>query len=149
MKGVLIGGLGLLVALAGLWWFGPARQSGAEVIATRGLHWHAALSLYVRGERQDISGDIGVGTRFAGLPTYDSGMRMTAVHTHEPDGTIHLEFPGRVLKEDTTLGTFFRVWGKDFMAFGTSVRMLVNGVENTELERYYLQDGDVIELWYE
>ena len=83
------------------------------------------------------------------MPTFDQNMRMTAMHTHESDGTIHLEFPGLVKRNDTTLGNFFRIWGKDFMSFGSSVTMMVNGKANTELDSYEMKDGDKIELRYE
>jgi len=104
----------------------------------------------VNDEKQDIPADIGIGTQYASMPTFDQSMRMTAMHTHEGDGTIHLEFSGRVTREDTTLGNFFQIWGKDMMSdFGTLTTMTVNGKENTELGEYEMKDGDKIELYYE
>lgn len=83
------------------------------------------------------------------MPTFDHNMGMTAIHTYEPDGVIHLEIAGVVTKDDIKLENFFRIWGKDFREFGSSVRMKVNGKENTELENYEMKDGDKIELRYE
>ena len=71
------------------------------------------------------------------------------MHTHDSSGVIHLEFQGVVRKDSLKLGRFFEVWGKDFMEFGSSVKMTVNGEEKTELQNYILKDGDKIELRYE
>ncbi len=155
----IIGGVAILIFMGGLWWSKSlettqleAEDTGgdaSQIISQSGLHWHTQLSIYVNGERQNIPTNIGVGTAYASKPTFDAGMRMTAIHTHEPDGTIHLEFPGQVREEDTVLGNFFRIWGKDFMEFGPIVAMMVNSKENTELEKYEMKDGDKIELRYE
>jgi hypothetical protein len=53
-----------------------------------------------------------------------------------------------VRRDDVKLGKFFKVWGKDFMEFGSSVRMAVNGEENAELQNYAMGNGDKIELHY-
>jgi hypothetical protein len=80
------------------------------------------------------------------------------IHTHETDGIIHLEFGGVVKKEDTNLGKFFEIWGKDFskdsvMGHKTGVdgaiKMKVNGIPNAEFENYLMKDGDKIEVIYE
>ncbi len=157
MKNVLIiGGIITLLIAGGIWWLSvrqPPSESvaldDAEVIATSGLHWHPQLRIYVNGEPRVIPPNIGVGIQHASMPTYDPAMRMMAIHTHEADGTIHFEFPGRVTREDTRLGNFFTIWGKDLMEFGSRVTMTVNGVENGELGAYEMKDGDVIELRYE
>ncbi|MEK7201384.1 MAG: hypothetical protein AAB737_01990, partial [Patescibacteria group bacterium] len=62
---------------------------------------------------------------------------------------IHLEFEGLVKKQDITLGKFFTLWGKDMRSLGTTVRMMVNGVENTEYESYIFKEGDRVELYYD
>ena len=116
MKNILIiGGLVVLLLVGGIWWSQSLQESDPNVISTRGIHWHPHLAIYATGEKQDIPASIGMGMQYASMPTFDPSMRMTAMHTHEPDGIIHLEFPGRVTKDDTTLGNFFRIWGKDFM----------------------------------
>jgi len=150
MKNIfIIGGLTILLFIGGVWWSKSLQSSDLNVISTQGVHWHPQLTMYVNGEKQNIPSDIGIGTQYASMPTFDSSMRMTAMHTHEPDGTIHLEFPGLVKRDDTTLGNFFRIWSKNFMEFGSSVTMTVNGKENTEYENYEMKDGDRIELRYE
>lgn len=108
-----------------------------EVLSTNGLHWHSQLAIYVKGEKIDIPSDIGLG--FTHNP----------VHTHDPNGEIHLEFSGTVRKDDTKLGVFFDVWKKDIRSFGEDLKMVVNGEENTEYENYHMQDGDTIELYYQ
>lgn len=108
-----------------------------EVVSRDGLHWHSTLKIYKGGELQAIPSDIGLGAVHK------------PVHTHETDGTIHLEFGGVVFKKDTQLGEFFKNWNKDIRSFGTLTRMTVGGVENTEYENYYMHDGDIIELYYE
>ena len=145
----IIGGLATLLLIGGVWWLNSLQESDPNIISTQGVHWHPQIEVYVKGEKQEIPANIGIGPQYASMPTFDVSMRMTAMHTHEPDGTIHLEFPARVTKEDTTLGNFFRIWGKDFMSFGSSVTMTVNGEENTKLENYEMKDGDKIELRYE
>jgi len=149
----LRGGAALLLigggAFATLNWPSQPSDPQSEILSRDGLHWHPQIEIYLKGEKQEIPANIGVGTQYASTPTYDSGMSMTAMHTHEPNGIIHFEFPGSVTKEDTKLENFFRIWGKDFMEFGSSVTMTVNGEQNTELENYHMQDGDNIELRYE
>lgn len=150
MKNILIiSGIAVLLLVGGIWWSKSPQSSDPDVIAIRGVHWHPQLTIYVNGEQQEIPANIGVGTEYTSMPTFDASMRMTAMHTHEPDGTIHLEFPGRVTREDTTLGNFFAIWGKDMMFFGPLVTMTVNGKENSELGEYEMKDGDKIEVHYE
>ncbi len=119
-----------------------------EIVSKTGLHAHPKLEILVNGEQQPIPGNIGVGPQHATLPTYDGGMKMTAMHTHEADGTIHLEFPKLVTRDDIRLKNFFTIWGKDFMSFGKTVTMTVNSEENFELGDYQMADGDQIILNY-
>jgi len=150
MKNILIiGGLAILLLAGGVWWSNSLQSSDPNIISTQGIHWHPQIEIYVKGEKQEISANIGIGPQYASTPTFDQGMRMTAMHTHEPDGTIHFEFPAHVTREDTKLKNFFAIWGRDMMSFGSSVTMTVNGEENTELGEYEMKDGDKIELYYE
>lgn len=146
---ILIGTAVAGVLAGGLWWSSNAVESDTDVITRRGMHWHPELAVYVRGERQIIPADIGIGTQYAGFPGYDGAMGMAGVHTHDATGVIHFEFSGLVREKDLTLGEFFRVWGKDMRAFGSNVRMTVNGKESVEYENYMMRDGDKIELRYE
>lgn len=150
MKQILIVGAVVLVAFVGVLWSRSPVPADPDLVSARGLHTHPRLAIYVKGEPVLIPSDIGIGTQYAAMPTYDPQMRMTAIHTHaEGDGTIHLEFPGRVTREDLKLKHFFAIWGKDLMSFGEEVVMTVNGVSSQELGEYEMQDGDVIELRYE
>lgn len=118
----------------------------SDVISTNGLHWHSILSIRVHGEPVTIPSNIGL---MGGH---------SPMHTHESDGTIHLEFGGMVRESDITLGTFFDQWGKEFsdsqiLEYTNSetekVTMYVNGEVNTEYENYVLQDDDEIEIAFE
>ncbi|HWH16268.1 MAG TPA: hypothetical protein VNU25_01645 [Candidatus Paceibacterota bacterium] len=147
---LLIGGLAVaLLAVGGILWSRAPENADPSVVARNGLHWHPTLEIYVKGEKVEIPPDVGVGDRYAGMPTYDPGMRMTAMHTHEDMPIIHLEFLGLVRNDDITLGNFFTIWGKDMRSFGTNMRMTVNGRENTEFENYLMKDGDVITLHFD
>src|SRR3989344_3826536 len=150
MKTILIIGVAVVVLLVGGSLLSHSLQSGdPDVISQSGVHWHPRLEIFVKGERIDVPANIGIGPQYAGMPTFDTGMRMTAVHTHEDLPIIHLEFPALVRKSDVMLGHFFRIWGKDMRSFGTNVRMTVNGEESTEFENYVMRDGDKIELRFE
>lgn len=119
---------------------GAARPNDPDIVATNGMHWHPALTMYVKGEKLELPPDMGLGA--VHLP----------MHTHAEDsaqGIIHLEFPGIVRKDDIRLGRFFEIWGRDMRSFGENMRMAVNGKENTEYEKYVMRDGDKIELRYD
>jgi len=79
---------------------------------------------------------------------------MTSLHTHTPDGLIHVESPE---KRDFTLGDFFAVWEKpfssdavlDYVADEThSIRVTVNGEAIDTFEDTVLGDGDEIVVEY-
>jgi len=150
MKIILsIGGIIVALLLGGVWWTNTIANTDPTVLSKSGLHWHPRLEIYVKGEKIEIPGNIGVGTQYAGTPTYHTGMRMTAMHTHDDVPVIHLEFQDLVRKEDLTLGNFFKIWGKDMRSFGENVRMTVNSVPSSEYENYMMRDGDRIELRYD
>lgn len=137
----------VLAAAAAVYWMAsPPSASDPNVITTNGLHWHPKIEVYVNGVRQEVPGNIGIGPAYAQAPGFDNRMGMAGMHTHDPDGTVHLEGVGTVTREDTTIGTFFRTWGKTFDDFGTKLNMKVNGIENNEGEAYEMQDGDQIIL---
>ena len=108
-----------------------------EILSRNGLHWHPELAIFVKGEKQEIPVNLGIGAVH------------NPMHTHDSSGVIHLEFQGVVRKDDLKLGRFFEVWGKDFIELGPTVKMTVNGEENTELQKYIMKDSDKIELRYE
>lgn len=107
-----------------------------EIISKHGVHWHAQLKIFVKGKEVQIPANLGLGA------VHDP------IHTHDTTGTLHLELQGLVLKKDFKLEKFFKVWDKDFMEFGSSVSMTVNGEKNTDLNNYEMKDGDRIELNY-
>ena len=108
-----------------------------EILSRSGLHWHPQLAIFVKGEKQEIPANLGIGAIH------------NPMHTHDSSGVIHSEFQGIVRKDDLKLGRFFKVWSKDFMELGATVKMTVNGEENAELQNYIMKDGDKIELRYE
>lgn len=138
---VLLGGGG--------WWIlsqEPAPESDSEIIAKNGIHWHPELSIVIKGEKSEIPANIGL------------GITHSSVHTHDPDGVIHLEFSGMVRTDDIRLGRFFKEWDKTFTSGcifefcdgeEEAVKMLVNGEENHDFENYIMRDGDKIEIMYE
>ncbi|MGB3921877.1 MAG: hypothetical protein WBL19_01160 [Minisyncoccia bacterium] len=139
MKKPLIYILGFVLFFAGMiWWSKSLQSKDPDVIARSGLHWHPTLAIYVNGEKQEVPPNIGI-----------TGGAMMPMHTHEPDGTVHVESAGVVRKDDITLGKFFKIWGKDINSFGTNVKMTVNGKENAEYENYAMQDKDQIELRFD
>lgn len=122
----------------------PAPQE--ELISGDGLHWHAKLTIVIKGKNQEIPSNIGIGVVHA------------PIHTHDTTGTIHMEMDGRVTKDMVKLGKFFKVWDKrltsecifDFCNGSEgSVKISVNEKENMEFGEYMMQDGDTIEIRYE
>ena len=112
----------------------------SDFVSRAPFHWHTELTIYIKGEKQIIPAEIGLGTLHQ------------PIHTHIGDneqGLIHLEFNGVARKEDVMLGRFFKNWGKDIRSFGSNMSMTVNDVANTEYENYVMKDGDRIELKYE
>lgn len=139
MKKPLIYILGfILFFVAMILWSKSLQKNDPNVISRTGIHWHPQLAIYVNGEKQEVSSNIGI-----------TPGKMGSIHTHEPDGTIHFEPEGIVRKEDLKLSQFFKIWGRDINSFGTNVKMTVNGEENTELGEYVIKDKDKIELRYE
>ncbi|KKQ82746.1 MAG: hypothetical protein UT07_C0020G0005 [Parcubacteria group bacterium GW2011_GWB1_38_8] len=130
----------VIVLLIGAVWWSKSLSSTSNdptVISHNGIHWHPELEIYVNGDKIEIPQNVGLG-----------GIH-NPVHTHDDLPLIHLEFDGLVREDNVKLGNFFRVWGKDFMEFGSKVIMTVNGEENFEFENYQMRDGDKIELRYE
>ena len=149
----VIAWVGVIVILfaGSVWWSKNLQKNDPDIISRSGLHWHPIVEIYVKGAKQEIPPDLGIGITYSNFPAFDSQMNMTPIHTHDDatEGIVHLEFPGIVRRDDTKLGNFFEIWGKDINSFGSNVRMIVNGAENTELGVYFMQDGDKIELRYE
>lgn len=112
--------------------------------AVGGLHTHPMIEIFANGQKIDVATNVGVS------PTC-----MSALHTHTPDGVIHVESPdGR----DFTLGDFFAVWKQPFsrnevltykVDEANRIRVTVNGVEVDTFDNTVLRDGDKIAIYYE
>lgn len=88
------------------------------------VHWHAHLTMLNDGKDVALPANVGV------LKDQDC---LYWLHTHETDGIIHIESPG---KSDFTLGNFFQVWGQPLSqtvagamtsADGQKLRFYLNG----------------------
>lgn len=145
---IVIGCAVVAAVIGGIVWLGSKSLAPAEdeIIARGGIHWHPELSIYIRGDKQAIPANIGI------------GVTHNPMHTHDDTGVIHMEFSGLVKKDDTRLGKFFEVWGKRLdssciFEFCTgpdgTMKMLVNGQENSEFESYMMKDGDKIEIRFD
>jgi hypothetical protein len=120
-----------------------------QIISRTGIHWHPRITILIKGEKQEIPADFGVGAVHS------------PIHTHAADskeGILHLEMSGLVTKDETKLSKWFQLWGKEFNSnrlfdktngSDGTVKMFVNGQENTEFENYLMEDGDKIEVRYE
>lgn len=124
-----------LAILGGVVWLTKSTLQD-QIISRNGLHWHAELVIYIKGEKQEIPANIGIGAV------------EQPIHTHDASGVIHMEFGGLVHKDDLKFGQFFKIWGKQFDSRG-KVKMIVNGEQNQEFENYQMHDGDNIEIRYE
>ncbi len=135
---LLVGGFYLLKADAE---DSEAKDNG--IIPSGPIHWHPELKIFINGD--DIFIPTGIGLTGEHKP----------IHTHESDGTLHVEnqYPS---KKNMRLGYFFEVWEKEFseeciFTYCTDVgtlRMTVDDVENNEFDDYILQDGDKIVIEY-
>ncbi len=117
----------------------------SEIVSNNGLHIHSTLSITINGKKVDIPANIGITAAFH-----------SSMHTHKPNGVIHMEYGGVVKSKDLILGKFFDNWGKKFnkdsfmgnsLKDGT-IKMTVNGKKNLEFENYSMKDGDVINIIY-
>lgn len=141
---LIIVGIILLFGVV-IYWSKSLQEKDPDIISRNGLHWHPNLEIVVRGEKQTIPPNVGIGGQYSTQP-----MGMAPVHTHDDavKGVIHLEFSGLVRREDTTLGQFLKSWDKDITSFGPNPTLVVNGELRPELENYEMKDGDKMELSY-
>lgn len=125
-----------------------AKVSDDQVVSQKGIHWHPKLTIYIKGQKQEIPANFGLGAIHQ------------PIHTHEDakDGILHMEMEGLVTKDETKLAKWFKIWGKQFNSnciFDKCngpegiVKMFVNGQENKEFENYLMKDGDNIEIRYD
>ncbi|MBI2541832.1 hypothetical protein HYV80_03935 [Candidatus Woesearchaeota archaeon] len=135
----------------------PSQSKNTSGVPQQPIHWHPKLKITIKGEEQFIPPNIGISIG-NNMDNQISGMRMSPIHTHENDGTIHLENNKPWIKPETlTLGYFFKVWGKNFNSScifeycnnenGTST-MTANGKPNLEFEKFIMHDKDEIIIEY-
>lgn len=120
-----------------------------QIISRKGIHWHPKLTILIKGEKQEIPADFGLGAIHS------------PIHTHAADnkeGVLHMEMSGLVIRDETKLGKWFQLWGKEFNSncifdkcngSEGKILMLVNGQENRDFENYLMKDRDRIEIKYE
>lgn len=152
----VIGGIGLLtlaILVGGVFFLSKSSNSPVppdQILASNGLHWHPKVTVTIKGEKQEIPANLGLGGAVHGK-----------IHTHDADakdGVVHIEAQGVVTKDDTRLGDFFRIWGKEFSSTQIfdkknseegKVKMMVNGADSEAFENYEMKDKDQIEIRYE
>ena len=141
----------LVIITAGVgwfWWYSSTKPIAPEdeIISRRGIHWHPELSIFIKGQKQEIPANMGI------------GIRHEPIHTHDSSGTLHLEMQGMVRRKDIELERFFEIWGKQFNSncvlefcngLEGTLKMFVNGQPNQEFDKYQMKDGDLIEIRYE
>lgn len=122
-----------------------------DIVSEQGIHWHPELAIYIKGEKQEIPANVGLGGA--------GPMGMEPLHTHDTTGQLHAEWQrGPIKKGHLKVARFFEGWKKPFTkdqildsktGEGGTVTMAVNGQPNTEFENYIMSDGDKIEIRYE
>jgi hypothetical protein len=80
-------------------------------------HIHVHLTIFVNGTARQVPAGIGipgaVASRTPSGPFVESGTCFYWLHTHAPDGIIHVESP---VNRTYTLGDFFDEWGQPLSA---------------------------------
>ena len=101
-----MGGSLAVVAIGGLVWYVATRPPVPEsdIVSRKAFHWHSELAIYVKGEKQDIPANIGIGAVHQ------------PVHTHNDSnqGIIHLEFQGLARKQDVDARPVFQKLGEGY-----------------------------------
>lgn len=135
----------------------PDDADGTFGVPREPIHWHPKLTIIIKGEKQAIPPNIGISIG-NNMDNQVSGMRMAPTHTHESDGTLHLENNRPWQKPETlALGYFFKVWDKNFNSScifnycngpNGTLTMTVNGQPNNEFGNYVMHDKDEIVIEY-
>ena len=107
------------------------------------MHIHPNSEIEILGQKQVIPTNIGL-----------SPNQHQPIHTHETDGTLHVESP---IIRDFYLREFFQIWNKrfdeqcifDYCTNATpQLRVYVNGVENHQFGGILLEDNQKIKITY-
>ena len=119
--------------------------AGFPPVGDESYHVHALLSVFVDGEQVTVPANIGI----------DSRARIESpLHTHTPDGVIHVEADD---PSPFTLQDVFSIWGVDFgpdrlgayiPAGNKDLYVYVNGEAVDDPAGYELQQGDNIVVAY-
>ena len=105
------------------------------------LHYHATLSIVIRGESQMIPADSGV------IPGC-----MRGIHTHDDTGKLHIETPEAM---EARLEHFFQIWEQTFtstqlldstVGSGESISLTVDGELVDDPQNHILADGQELVL---
>jgi hypothetical protein len=114
----------------------PGAGKPLPCVSGRGdaYHWHTALEIDSGATPVTIPGGIGI-----------SPGCMQLLHTHEADGTIHIEPDTPEQARLYTIGEFFAVWGKPF---GSPTQMHVNGTPVTPSPSVILHNQATIHIGY-
>jgi hypothetical protein len=151
-KNWLYGGA-VVAAVVALWMaFGSSEEYSREDVLALNLAEHKNLALHIHPQiiltfnKENLAIPAGIGIS-------PNGMRV--IHTHEPDGNLHIESP---FPYQFSLGDFFTIWEKRLTAecvfqYCTNdshiLRFYVNGEETTLGPDIPLYDLDKIEIVYE
>lgn len=117
-----------------------ASVSNSEIPNTP-IHWHPILTIKLDGQQQTIPSNLGL-----------TGAHQP-IHTHDSTGVLHYENNNPTLETMQLRYFFEKVWRKPFSNNcilnycnngSESVKMLVNGKENFEFEKYIPKDKDEI-----
>jgi hypothetical protein len=89
------------------------------------FHIHSHLTIFINGAQRQVPAGVGIpGSRTVQSPhgpVAEGGSCLYWLHTHAPDGIIHVESP---IRRTYTLGNFFDEWGQPL---GPSTLGPVNG----------------------
>ncbi|MDP3992025.1 MAG: hypothetical protein Q8P79_00780 [Nanoarchaeota archaeon] len=143
--GLAVWGIYMLISNGNSFTNLPASQINIGGHQNIALHIHSNLKIMIDGQENLIPANIGI----------EPGI-MRPLHTHDSSGEIHIEGP---YKRDFTLGEFFEIWNQKFNSEcvfeyctdaenNATLKMLVNGRENTGFGNYVLRDGDDIIIEY-
>jgi hypothetical protein len=134
---------------------GTSPVNGISCGATEQLayHIHAHLAVFVNGQSRAVPGGIGIpGSQIVQSsegPVANGGECIYWLHTHAPDGVIHIESP---TKRIYTLGDFFGIWrqplsSNDVAGVKGKVSAIVNGKPWTKsLSSIPLDAHNIIQL---
>ena len=124
-----------------------AKAAGLEMLGSENLqvHYHSHLDIDVRGQKITVPANIGIDTK---------NRAITALHTHDTSGVVHIESAQDV---PFTLGQLFTEWGQPLSANqigpvkaaeGEQVRLYRNGqLVEGDPAGYKFQPHDELVLW--